>query len=99
VKVEGEVIDTISSDLLLVRIAKGSPATLELTRVNTVCLPDRLQISVSARLGLLKTFGFEQRTLYSRCGCVPAAARAIDLAEDQASRSVGLNLLVKVTSP
>ncbi len=43
VKVEAEVIDTISVGLFLVRVAKGSRATLELTlRSDGVWLPDRL---------------------------------------------------------
>src|SRR4029077_11095570 len=49
VKVEAEVIDTISVGLFLVRVAKGSRATLELTRGSEgVWLPDRLQVFASA---------------------------------------------------
>ena len=67
VKVEAEVIDTISVGLFLVRIAEGSHATLELTRVSEgAWLPDRLQLFASARLGLLKSLRIEQRVRYSR---------------------------------
>jgi hypothetical protein len=47
-KMDAEVIDTISVGLLLVRVAKGSHATLELTGV-TDEVPDRLQVFTSAR--------------------------------------------------
>jgi hypothetical protein len=82
VKVEAEVIDTVSVGLFLVRVAKGSRATLELTRVSDgVWLPDRLLVFASARLGLLKTLRFEQLVHYSRYSCVPAVARTTDPAE------------------
>ena len=78
VKVEVEVIDTISVGLFLVRVAKGSHATLEMTSaLDGVWLPDRLQVSASARLGLLKALRIEQTTHYSRYSSVPADARAI----------------------
>ena len=101
VKVEAEVIDTIWMGLFLVRVAKGSRATLELTRVSDgVWLPDRLQVVASARLGLLKTFRFEQRVHYSRYSCVPANARTIYPAEgrDSQSRIATMNRPAKVTS-
>jgi hypothetical protein len=100
VKVEAEVIDTISVGLVLVRIEKGSRATLEMTRISDgVWLPDRLQVFASARLGLLKALRFEQRTHYSRYGRVPADARTIDPAEGREVRSARLNRFGKVTSP
>ena len=77
VKVEVEVIDTISIGLFLVRVAKGSHATLETSALDGVWLPDRLQVSASARLGLLKALRIEQTTHYSRYSSVPADARAI----------------------
>ena len=101
VKVEAEVIDTIWMGLFLVRVAKGSRATLELTRVSDgVWLPDRLQVVASARLGLLKIFRFEQRVHYSRYSCVPANARTIHPAEgrDSQSRIATMNRPAKVTS-
>lgn len=100
IKVEAEVIDTISVGLFLVRVAKGSRAILELTRLSDgVWLPDRLQVFASARLGLLKALHFEQRVRYSRYSCVPADARMIDPAEGRDARSAGLSHFAKVTSP
>jgi hypothetical protein len=87
VKVEAEVIDTMSVGLFLVRVAKGSRATLELTCVSDgVWLPDRLQVFASARLGLLQVLHIEQRVHYSRYSSVPADARTIDQAGDHRSQ-------------
>ena len=87
-KVEAEVIDTISVGLFLVRIAEGSRATLELTCLSDgVWLPDRLQLFASARLGLLKALRIERTVRYSRYSSVPAYARTIYPAE---GRDAGL---------
>ena len=100
VKVEAEVIDTISVGLFLVRVAKGSRATLELTQVGDgVWLPDRLQVFASARLGLLKALRIEQTVHYSRYRSVPADARTIYPAEGRDARSAGLNRFAKAISP
>jgi hypothetical protein len=78
VKVEAEVIDTISVGLFLVRVAKGSRATLDLTHGSDgVWVPDRLQVVGSARLGLLKVLRIEQNVNYSRYSSVPADALMI----------------------
>jgi hypothetical protein len=83
-KVEAEVMDTIWLGLILVRVAKGSRATLELTRVSDgVWLPDRLHVVASARLGLLKIYRFEQRVNYSRYSSIPTDARTIYPAESR----------------
>lgn len=67
-KAEVEVVDTISVGLFLVRLAKGSRAAFEQTRVNDgVWLPRRVQVFASARLGLLKVLRFEQEIIYSNC--------------------------------
>ena len=82
VKVEVEVIDTISVGLFLVRLSKGSHATLELTSAwDGVWLPDRLQVFASARLGLLQVLHIEQTVHYSRYSSVPADIRAIHPAD------------------
>jgi hypothetical protein len=87
-KVEAEVMDTIWLGLILVRVAKGSRATLELTRVSDgVWLPDRLHVVASARLGLLKIYRFEQRVHYSRYSSIPTNARTIYPAESRDSHS------------
>jgi hypothetical protein len=89
VKVEVEAIETISVGLFLVRIAQGSRATLELTRVTDgVWLPDRLEVLASARLGLLKSLRIEERVNYSRYNSVPAEARTIYPTEDRDSHRV-----------
>jgi hypothetical protein len=62
------VVDTISVGLFLVRLAKGSRAAFEQTRVNDeVWLPRRLQVFASARLGLLKVLHIEHEVVYSKC--------------------------------
>ncbi len=68
VKGEVQVVDTISVGLFLVRVAKGSHAAFEQTRVNDeVWLPSQVHAFVSARLGLLKVLRFEQELTYSKC--------------------------------
>ena len=99
IRVEAEVIDTISLGLFLVRVAKGSRATLELTSVGDgVWLPDRLQISASARLGLLKVLCIEQEVHYSRYCSVPTDARTTNPAKGRDVRSATLNRVAKTTS-
>jgi hypothetical protein len=67
-KAEVEVVDTISVGLFLVRLAKGSRAAFEQTRVNVeVWLPSQVRAFVSARLGLLKVLRIEQEISYSKC--------------------------------
>lgn len=68
VKAEVEVVDTISLGLFLVRVAKGSRATFQQTRVNDeVWLPLYMRAVVSARLGLLKAPFIDQEITYSEC--------------------------------
>ncbi len=68
VKGEVEVVDSISVGLFLVRVAKGSRAAFEQTRVNDeVWLPSQVRAFVSARLGLLKVLRIEQEISYSKC--------------------------------
>ena len=68
VKAEVEVVATISVGLFVVRVAKGSRAAFEQTRVNDeVWLPQQVRAFVSARLGLLKMLHIEQEISYSKC--------------------------------
>ena len=68
VRAEVEVVETIAVGLFLVRVAKGSRADIEQTPVNDeVWLPRRVQVFVSARLGLLKALQIEQEVIYSKC--------------------------------
>ena len=100
VKVEAEVIDTIWVGLFLVRVAKGSRATLELTCVSDgVRLPDRLQVFASARLGLLKALRIEQSVHYSRYSSVPADARTVYPAEGRDARGVRPIRFAQAPSP
>ena len=100
VKVEVEVTDTISLGLFLVRVAKGSRATLELTCVTAgVWLPDRLQVWGAARLGLLKFLRIENIVRYSRYSTVPVEVRTFDPIEDRDARSAKVNRFEKATSP
>jgi len=55
------------SRLFLVRVAKGSRAAFEQTRVNDeVWLPLRVQAFASARLGLVKALHIEHDVRYSK---------------------------------
>jgi len=68
VKAEVEVVDTISVGLFLVRVAKGSRAAFELTRVNDeVWLPRHVRAFASARVGLFKVLRIQQEVSYSKC--------------------------------
>ena len=74
-KAEVEVIDIISVGLFLVRLAKGSRAVFEQTRVNEeVWLPRRTQVFLSARLGLLKVLRYEQEVIYSNVRQFPTGS-------------------------
>jgi hypothetical protein len=78
VKAEVEVVTTIAVGLFLVRLAKGSHAAFEQTRVNDeVWLPRQVRAFVSARLGLLKVLRIEQEISYSRCREFQADSPAI----------------------
>jgi hypothetical protein len=77
VKAEAEATDTISFGLFLVRIARGSRATVELTRIaEATWLPSRVQVSVGARFGLLPSVRLEQLIRYSQYIIVPSTALA-----------------------
>ena len=84
VKVEVEVIDTISMGLFLVRVAKGSRAAFEQTWVNDeVWLPRRVQAFASARLGLVKPLHIEHEINYSNYRELPAASLIISRLEER----------------
>lgn len=68
VRAKVEVIDTIAIGLVLVRLAQGSQALLEQTRLNEeVWILSRVHFTASARLGLLKVRHMEQEILYRGC--------------------------------
>lgn len=98
-RLEVEVIDTISVGLFLVRVAIGSRATLELTCLRDgAWLPDSLQVSGSARLGLLKALRIERNVHYSRYSSVPADAGTIYPAAGRDARGARLNRFAQATS-
>ncbi len=100
VKVEAEVIDTISVGIFLVRVAKGSRATLELACVgDRVWLPDSLQVFASARLGLLKALRVEQSIHYSRYAEVAADTRTTHPGEDRDALNAAPIRFAKAVSP
>ncbi|MBA3973872.1 MAG: hypothetical protein C0504_06595 [Candidatus Solibacter sp.] len=60
VKVEAEVIDTVSFGLVLARLGKGTALTFMQSRVNDeVWLPSAATTRINARLALLKTYRAE----------------------------------------
>lgn len=66
-KAEVEAIDTISLGLFLVRLAKGSRATFEQTRVNDeVWLPRQVRALATIRMGLVKVLHIKQEISYSK---------------------------------
>ena len=65
VKLDLELIDSVSFGLFLARIAKGAHLTIEQTRLNDeVWLPLHLRFSASATLGLVKKLNVEQDTTF-----------------------------------
>ncbi len=65
VKLEAEVIDTVSWGLFLVRLDRGARIWFEQTLVNNeVWLPKRVSITASARLGVFKRIRVEQDTTF-----------------------------------
>jgi len=65
VKLEAEVIDTVSWGLFLVRLDRGARIWFEQTLVNNeVWLPKRVSITASARLGVFKKIRVEEDTTF-----------------------------------
>ena len=78
VKVEAEVIDTISVGAFLVRLAKGSHLEAEQTRVNgEVWLPKRISADASARVALVKKFRARLEITYSNYKKFQADSRIV----------------------
>jgi hypothetical protein len=84
VRIDAEVIDTISFGLFLARLAKGSHLRFEQVRVNDeVWLPSRLSVAASARLALLKKIHVEQEIRYDRYRKFQANSRIVATGEVQ----------------
>ena len=65
VKLEAEVIDTVSWGLFLVRLDRGAHISFDQTLVNEeVWLPKHVSITASARLGVFKKIRVEQDTTF-----------------------------------
>ena len=65
VKLDAEVIDTVTWGLFLIRLDKGAHVAIDETRVNNeVWLPRRISITASARLGIFKQLRVQQETTY-----------------------------------
>jgi hypothetical protein len=65
VRMDAEVIDTISFGLFLARLHKGTRVNVELTRINDeVWLPKHVSAKVDVRLALLKNFDVDEDTTY-----------------------------------
>jgi hypothetical protein len=79
VRIEAEVIDTISIGGIIVRLAKGSHLEAEQTRVNNeVWLPKRLTAEASARVALLKKFHGSLEITYSDYKKFQTDSRIVD---------------------
>ena len=65
VRVEAEVIDTISFGYFLFRLAKGAHLHMEQVRINNeVWLPRSVRIGGSARVALVKKLNLEQENTF-----------------------------------
>ena len=65
VKLDAEVIDSLTWGLFLVRLDKGAHIAIDETRVNDeVWLPRWISITASARLGIFKQLRVQQETTY-----------------------------------
>lgn len=65
VRIDAQVIDTISFGLFLARLHKGTRVNMELTRINDeVWLPKHVSAKVDVRVALLKNFDVDEDTTY-----------------------------------
>jgi hypothetical protein len=80
VRIEAEVIDTISFGGILVRLAKGSHLEADQARVNgEVWLPRRFAGEASARVGLVKKFHGRMEITYSDYKKFQTDSRIVDM--------------------
>ena len=100
VKAEVEAAESFYVGFFLVRVLKGSRATLELTNVSEgVWMPDQLRVFASARVGLLVPLHIEQSIAYSRYSSTTAEAAKLRLAEGRDVSGSGQGPLGKATAP
>jgi hypothetical protein len=82
VRMEGEVIDTVSFGLFLARLAKGSTIFFEQARVNDeVWAPKLIRFSIDARLALLKRILGDQEITFSDFRKFQAESRIVAASE------------------
>jgi len=66
VRLEAELVDTVTFGWILVRIGKGARVRMERTRFSEkILLPSRLWYTVSLRIGLIKTYHGEEKATYT----------------------------------
>ncbi len=82
VKVDAEVIETISIGLILVRASPGTHLLFQQTRVNgEVWLPSRAAIQLDGRLGLIKKVRADSTTEWSNYRKFQTDSRILDVGE------------------
>ena len=82
VRVEAEVIDTVSFGLFLARLGKGCRVEFQQARVNDgVWLPRRISVSIDARLALVKKLRREQDITYRNYRKFQADSRVVSTTE------------------
>jgi hypothetical protein len=65
VKVDGQVIQSFSMGLFLVRLLRGSRVTMEQTRVDGIWLPERVEVRAAAKIFFVKSLVIDRVLTYS----------------------------------
>lgn len=79
VKVEAEVVDTISIGWMLLRLHKGTQMTFEQRRVNNeLWMPSHAWVRGGARVALVKNFRVESETWWENYRKFQAESRVVD---------------------
>lgn len=82
VKVEAEVIETVSFGLIIARALPGTTLYFQQNRVNSeIWLPKRAGLQVDARFGLMKRVRFENETEWSNYRKFSTDSQIVDVAE------------------
>jgi hypothetical protein len=88
VKLEAEVLDTISWGLFLVRIHKGAQIRFEQTRVNDeIWLPLRMSLNASARIALVANGVIDWESTFSNYKKFTSGARILPGAQEVQPRA------------
>jgi hypothetical protein len=87
VKLDVQLIDTISFGLFLARLHKGTRVMAEQIRINDeIWLPKHEAVKVDARLALLKNFNVDQDTTYRDYKKFRTDTKIVGVGEEPASR-------------